>query len=305
MAQFSMSIRSKALGGETFVTVILPIATAYEDTIAPGEKFQTLWLLHGGGGNSSEWSRFTDVERLAENHKFAVVMPEVGMSFYNDAPFGPKYFTYVTEELPALLRKHFPLSDKREDNFVVGLSMGGYGAAKCAFNYPERYGAVGLMSTGPMNPLQLLKMQSMQQTGRPERGEGWFNRIFGSKDNIIGTENDVWYILENAIKDGKELPLIYDCCGTEDFTYAGFVAFKAFSEKLGIEVTFEEGPGCHMWDFWSDHLVKFIDWLPLLKNRDYAIKHNIRAGSALAPRDNSDISADILNAINELTDAGK
>ncbi len=38
--------------------------------------------------------------------------------------YGHQYFTFVSEELPKFVRAIFPLSDKREDNFVAGMSMG-------------------------------------------------------------------------------------------------------------------------------------------------------------------------------------
>lgn len=284
MAQFTFSIFSPSIGGQTFITVMLPIGAEYEETIRPGEKFQTLWLLHGGGGNSSEWARMTDIEHLALNHKLAVVMPDVGSNFYSDMPDGPKYFQFVAKELPTLLRKHFPLSDKREDNFVVGLSMGGFGAAKCAFNCPDSYGAVGLMSTGPVNPIQLMKVLKEVGTGSRERGDAWYQKLFGGKDKIPGSENDIWYLLEQAKAKGSELPLIYDCCGTEDMTYAAFLAFQRFSKRIGLDVHFEEGPGCHDWDFWQEYLTKFLDWLPLLKNRNYFREFNISSGSLCAPQ---------------------
>lgn len=288
MAQFSMSIYSKCVGGQTYVTVILPIGAEYEEDLKPGEKFQTLWLLHGGGGNSSEWQRMTDIERHALNHKLAVVMPEVGTNFYNDIPGGPQYFQYITEELPTILRKHFPLSDKREDNFIVGLSMGGFGASKCAFNYPERYGAVGLMSTGPTNPIQLRALMA-KRNGLPYKQEdnAWYQTLFGGIDKIPNSVNDTWTVLRKDVEEGKELPYMYVCCGTEDFLYPAYVEYKKYADSLGIEATYEEGPGCHNWDFWREYLARFIDWLPLIKERDFFLKWHMTQGNACAPVDNS------------------
>lgn len=288
MTAFSMSITSKCVGGETHVTVILPIGNVYEDGLQAGEKFQTVWLLHGGGGNSTEWFRMTDIERHAINHKLAVVMPEIGSNFYNDIPNGPQYFTYITEELPNLLRKHFPLSDKREDNFICGLSMGGFGASKAAFNLPEKYAAVGLMSTGPINPIQLRALLA-KRSGGPYKQEDnvWYNKIFGGIDKIPGSINDTWYVLKKAKEEGKDLPKMYVCCGTEDFLFPAYTAFKKFAEENGIEATFETGHGAHSWDFWHEFLGRWIDWLPL-KDRDFCVNWNRSVHSICAPADNSE-----------------
>jgi len=256
LTQFSFSLYSREIGGQTSVSMILPIFDWQEDRHEPGTKFRTLWLLHGGGGDHTDYLRKTAVERYAVKHQLAVVMPEVGNSFYSDLPHGPRYFTYVSEELPAMLRRYFPLSDKREDNFVAGLSMGGFGAAKLAFNLPDRYAAVGLMSTGPMGPHQLAEVLG------DDKRSSRFEAIFGGLDRVPGSINDIWHVLEQAVNRGVELPKIYNCCGTEDFVYGKFREFRSFAERLGLDVTHAEGPGGHTWEFWDEYLPRIIEWLP-------------------------------------------
>ena len=69
----------------------------------------------------------------------------LGAGFYVDAteaPFAANYrmWTYVTEELPALLAAHFPADMARHS--IMGHSMGGHGALTIGLTYPERYKAV-------------------------------------------------------------------------------------------------------------------------------------------------------------------
>ncbi|MEZ4770034.1 MAG: alpha/beta hydrolase-fold protein [Caldilineales bacterium] len=54
--------------------------------------------------------------------------------------------TFVADELPALVKGMFPISSRRKDTFVAGLSMGGYGAFKLALAHPERYAAAASLS---------------------------------------------------------------------------------------------------------------------------------------------------------------
>lgn len=96
-----------------------------------------LYLLHGLSDNHSCWLRRTAVDRYAEEYGIAVVMPEVQRSFYCDMAHGPAYFTYIADELPQICQRLFRLSDKREDTFIAGNSMGGYGALKAALSRPE------------------------------------------------------------------------------------------------------------------------------------------------------------------------
>ena len=72
---------SDKLGYHTKLYVILP------GCVNQGKKpAGTLYLLHGGGGNSQDWIRFSSIERYAEEKNFAVVMPEGSHTIWCDSP---------------------------------------------------------------------------------------------------------------------------------------------------------------------------------------------------------------------------
>ncbi len=116
-------------------------------------KFQTLYLLHGYSGDSTDYADFTGIVRYADDARIAVVMPSAYNGFYTDNPKGPRYWRYVSEELPQVCQSLFPLSTLREDNFVAGLSMGGHGAMKMAIMKPSPLlppcACRGLAESGP------------------------------------------------------------------------------------------------------------------------------------------------------------
>ena len=69
----------------------------------------------------------------------------LGAGFYVDATEEPwsghyKMWTYVTEELPALVAAKFPVDRARQG--ITGHSMGGHGALTVALNHPDRFGSV-------------------------------------------------------------------------------------------------------------------------------------------------------------------
>ncbi len=260
MAQFQFSFWSKQIGDQVHVNILLPIGTIYEPAVRIGERFETLWLLHGAGGNAEEWTRMTDIERISQNHKRAVVMPEIWGNYYADIVQGPQYFRYITEELPAFLRKYFPLSELPEDNYICGISMGGYGAAKTVFRYPERYGAAGFFSCGPFTP-------EVEQPV-PEHLRKRLQNIFGDLSAMQMSENDVMYLLHKSLKEGKTIPPLFNSCGRQDPSYARFEEFRRAAETLPLSVTYDEVDGMHDWDYWTDALHRWIDWLPL-KNRNF------------------------------------
>ena len=106
MAVIKMNFLSQALGMQTNVTICLPSASfadrmsGRENVYVQGMKYQTLWLLHGGSGDDSDYVHFSNIVRYADDHKMAVVMPADYNASYTDDPQGAKYYTFVTEELP-------------------------------------------------------------------------------------------------------------------------------------------------------------------------------------------------------------
>jgi S-formylglutathione hydrolase len=69
----------------------------------------------------------------------------LGAGFYVDAteePWAENYrmWSYVTEELPALVAAEFPVDMQRQA--ITGHSMGGHGALTVALNFPDRFRSV-------------------------------------------------------------------------------------------------------------------------------------------------------------------
>ncbi len=238
-----------------------------------GAKFQVLYLLHGGFGDYTDWMRLTSIERYAQAHKLAVIMPSASNSFYQDMALGSDYLTFFTKELPQFCRKLFPISTLRENTFIGGLSMGGYGALRIALEKPEDYscafslsGALDITTTlsqvlggseapSPANPY----------TGQPSAPAADPKIVFGTTD-VAGTDADLFALAAKRKAEGRPLPRLFQSVGTEDFTYAGNRnAYQKLTE-LGMEVTFEEHPGVHNWEYWDTHVQRAINWLPLVND---------------------------------------
>src|SRR3954447_14294757 len=144
MALLRCDVFSDALSLSTSLTVILPQPTRTQIGMtgdAGEDPPPVLYLLHGLSDDDTIWLRRTSIERYVAPLGLAVVMPQVARSFYTDEAHGNRYWTFLSEELPLLARSFFHLSDRREDTFVAGLSMGGYGAAKWALRHPDRFAA--------------------------------------------------------------------------------------------------------------------------------------------------------------------
>ena len=257
MALINCDFYSEALGLSTSVTVILPQNTKTQIGMAGSakkQKYPVLYLLHGLSDDNTIWLRRTSIERYVADMGIAVVMPNAGRSFYTDMYNGYKYWTYITEELPEIVSDFFPISTKREDTFVAGLSMGGFGALKIALNLPEKYAAAASLSG-------VSGISEHFATALPEFQKELFN-VFGEPQGIKGSINDIYFQADKVSK-GSVKPKLYQCCGTEDFLYEDNTNFRDFIKDKGFDYTYEEGPGQHEWGFWDNYIQKVLKWLPI------------------------------------------
>lgn len=243
---------SEALGLSTSMTVILPQQTSTQigmNNVRVGTEHPTLYLLHGLSDDDTIWLRRTSIERYVASMGLAVVMPQVHRSFYTDMEFGGKYWTFISEELPMIARDFFHLSSKREDNFVAGLSMGGYGAFKLALRNPDKFAAAASLS----GALNIAKADAPL----PEH-----HLIFGNRQ-VEGTEDDLLHLVAQVDKSSGPKPKLFQCCGTEDFLYEDNLTFKHLCENTSLDFTYREGPGNHEWGYWDAKIQEVLAWLPL------------------------------------------
>lgn len=257
MAIMHCDFYSEALGMNTSMTVILPQTTQSlvgMESKAIREKHPALLLLHGISDDHTIWLRRTSIERYAAARGLAIVMPSAGRSFYTDMKHGYKYGTFIGRELPEIARSFFPLSESREDNFIAGLSMGGYGALKLGLANADRFAAIASLS----GVVDVPGIARMAPELKPE-----FETIFGDPDALEGSEHDLFRLLERAARSDKPLPRIYQCCGTEDFLYPANTRFRDLCRELSVELTYEEGPGAHEWGYWDKMIQNVLQWLPM------------------------------------------
>jgi putative tributyrin esterase len=264
MALMHCEFKSEVLGLSTSMLVILPDPPADENgmpVLGPSVVHPTLWLLHGLSDDHTTWVRRTSIERYVSSLDLAVVMPAVHRSFYTDMAGGVKgyrYWTFISEELPVLARQFFPLSEAREDNFVAGLSMGGYAAFKLALSHPDRY-AAGASLSGALDRASLaLHPESIDENRRCE-----WELVFGDLQSLPGSDRDLFHLAKRLTHSNVPAPRLYQCCGTEDGLRAGNLRFKELAGSLGLDLTYEEHPAQHEWGYWDQQIQRVLEWLPV------------------------------------------
>lgn len=223
------------------------------------KPLKTLYLFHGLYGGEYDWLTSTRIFKWAKDRNLAVILPAGENSFYNDIQYN-HYGRFVGEELVNFTRTMFRLSDKREDSFVGGLSMGALGAFYSAFRYPDTFGYVGALSTaaladnypqGEGTPAGLLERRS------------FFEAVFGKEEELNGSPADYHKLAMDVVKARKLLPKIFMAIGKDDPLLECNRAYHEFLVQAGISVDYLEDEGAHDWAFWDRNLYRLLEWLPV------------------------------------------
>lgn len=266
MALIQVNFMSKTLMRTVPMNVILPV----DKMVFPGmivredKPYKTLYLLHGVFGNYTDWISGTKIQRWAEENDLVVVMPSGDNMFYVDNPGVNNYYgEFIGKELVEITRKMFPLSHKREDTYIAGLSMGGYGALRNGLKYHDTFGCIaGLSSALIIDGIENRTDDVPFFIESRSYAEG----CFGDLTKVADSDMNPKWLAKKLVEDKADIPKIYMACGESDSLLKANDDFKNYLDELGIDVTFEVGPGAHEWDFWNTYIKKVIEWLPLEKN---------------------------------------
>ena len=262
MAIIEVNFISKCLMRTVTFNAIIPVDKFGPQTENAEQKpLKTLYLLHGIFGNYTDWVNGTRIQAWAEANDLAVIMPSGENRFYlDDEKSGELYGEFIGKELVEFTRKLFPLSDKREDTFIAGLSMGGYGAIRNGLKYAENFGCViGLSAALVHDTWKDADNSAPIFTFR----RNYYEAIFGEYDKVKGSDKDPKALLLKLKEEGRPVPNMYLCCGTEDDLVTVNRDFRDFLNENGVDLTYVEGPGKHDWVFWDTYIKKVLDWLPL------------------------------------------
>ena len=248
MAFIEAKIFSEELRMATEVNVIIPQRSNAGEIGVNAKKergrYRCLYLLHGLSDDQTIWMRRTSIERYATRYGIAVVMPRGDRSFYTDMKYGPKYFSYISNELPEIMNDLFPISDSREDNVIGGLSMGGYGALKIGMRRADKFSKIIALSS------------VADIVGSAKRFDSTLVPIFGEDINIP-PEDDIFAISSN-LTDNR--PSIFMAVGKNDFLYSDNIKLRDHLQRLGYSLKFIEAEGIHSWDFWDEHIIEGLEF---------------------------------------------
>lgn len=285
MGYLRFNYRSEAIGKFIDISIVYPtdIYSYYDTTkeirhhLSPGQKskppyqnemkFQTVYLIHGGGDDDSLTYRYTNAERYAQSNNVMLVTPDISNSFGADTNYGVEYFTFLTDELPVVIQTLFASSPKREDNFIMGYAMGGNVALACAIKCPENYFACIDISGGIGYTVNTETLKAELDSDHFRKSFPLYNFTFGESSELENSKHDLYQIAKQKIDGGKQLTKFYLVAGSEE----GFIGerVKADAEtltKLGYDVTYTCLEGySHDFSLWDMYIKLALDQILPLK----------------------------------------
>ena len=251
MAVLDMSYMSYSLKRYVHCKIILPLENTKQfdaDFSTAPDRFKTLYLLHGFSGNEGDWIYGTEIFKIARDKHLAVVMPSGENSFYiDDRDRGLLMNQYIGEELVKATRRLFPLSERREDTFIAGLSMGAFGCMHVGSRYPETFSKIIALS-GVYDPKDIL-MQTLLVSQNGFSREYYDSLFLKEKDTCLDT------LVRNKQQD------CFLACGREDPLYASGRAAYEYLKNNGKDAVWFETEGNHDFVFWNEGIKRGIQWL--------------------------------------------
>lgn len=149
---------SKTVGTKRKMNVYTPPGYTTE------KKYPVLYLLHGIGGDETEWERFAHPDVLLDNLiadgkavPMIVVMPN-GRAQKNDraegnvfaaAPAFAKFERDLLDDVIPTIESRYSTLTNRENRALAGLSMGGGQSLNFGLAHPDTFGWIGGFSSAP------------------------------------------------------------------------------------------------------------------------------------------------------------
>ncbi len=261
MALLQVDFFSKALKRATTFNALIPMDTIEipGQEAAPKGPMKALYLLHGYSGNYTDWVTGSCIRELSMQHNIAVFMPSGDNFFYlDDTDMGALYGEYVGNELVEFTHRMFPLTGRKEDTAIGGLSMGGFGALRNGLKYSGNFSRIIALSSA----LITYNIAGIPTDYKdPIQDYNYYSRVFGDVNKLLGSDRDPEGLVAGMKEKGQKIPEIYMACGTEDFLLNENRRFHQYLVSEGVEHTYLESPGNHDWKFWNEYIEKAVKWM--------------------------------------------
>jgi S-formylglutathione hydrolase FrmB len=253
------AIQSHILGEAVHYCVMLP--PGYEAATAghSAQRYPVLYFLHGLGDNEQTlfkgggWDLIQDLRQKGQLSDFLVITPEGKHGFYiNSADGRVRYNDFFIREFIPYVEAHYSVRRERSARAISGFSMGGYGALRFAFAYPELFSSVSAQSAA------LIAESPRQDTS------GVLGAVFGNPiDPSHWNQNSPFVLAKRNRTSIRTSALsIYFNCGREDeFGFdKGAAELHRQLQSEGIQHDYHLYPGNHGGEYFLAHLGEVLQF---------------------------------------------
>ena len=229
-------------------------------------RFPVIYYLHGLGENERAllplWGIIGDLQQAGTVKQFLVITPDAGASFYLNSRDGRvRYEDFFMREFLPAMEKQYRIVGSRAARGIQGSSMGGYGALRFAFKYPQKFAAVAaempaLYEKFPQRLIPFFEMSRRNAAGSSPFGHP-FDEAFWERNTPFALAR------ENAglIRQSK-LKIYFDVGSDDDYGFDdGVRQLDKLLTSLRIPHEAHVYPGGHDAAFVADHFpeaLKFV-----------------------------------------------
>ena len=226
--------------------------------------YPVLYYLHGLGDNeqsllnSGGWDLISELRRQGKVGDFIVLAPSAGHTFYINSENGKvRYEDFFMKEFMPQMEKKYRAMGTRTTRGITGVSMGGYGALRFGFKYPNDFAAVSAQM-----PALIAELPDNIGSGPGSLGN-LLGDIYGPPLNrAYFDRNNVFYFARSDSAAAlKSLKIYFDVGNNDDYGFEqGAQELDRVLKSRGIPHEFHIYPGRHSVEFVIQHFPQVIEF---------------------------------------------
>lgn len=231
---------SEALGGRGDITVFVP--AGHHETPLP-----LVVLLHGVFGSHWSWAHRGGVHHIARRLIRLNAMQPMLLAMPSDGLWGDgsgylphhdrDFERWIADDVPDAVSEMIP--ECGDTRFISGLSMGGFGALRIGLRRQDRF----LACSGHSSITHVDQMRRFS-------ADDWTN---------IDTADPTRVSVLDAAR-ASDSPLVRFDCGSDDPLIDANRQLHADLDAAGIAHHWEELPGAHTWEYWTENVQRSLVW---------------------------------------------
>ncbi len=254
-------IKSTILASNVRYCAFLPASFDQDKT----KKYPVLYYLHGLGDNEQSllnlggWDMIEELRRQGKVGDFIVLAPAGDHTFFiNSADGKVRYEDFLMKEFMPQMEKKYRGEGTHAARGITGVSMGGYGALRLAFKYPNEFEAVSAQM-----PALIADIPENFTAGGPGSPSGMMGDVFGSPFNrAYWDRNNVFTFAKNdPVAELKRLKIYFDVGNNDDYGFErGAEQLHQLLDSRGVPNELHVYPGRHDPQFAMRHFSSVVEF---------------------------------------------